>query len=210
MPHKAKLETFGSKFLQIDGYSQNLIGLCTGLCAALFTASMDDSLRQQILAASSPDSQSFEQEFKLPFGDALVDASVCCGPRARPLSGVFGQPTFYPEGSYLQLPSEVNTKETATEFIKSNLPGCQLAQSGGTKKSGPRAMYWTLACKCHRVAKPLNSADFEEGCVSRKGTLKESVKRSDYDHLRGCIVEATEAKKKRIKKKEKSERSSGH
>lgn len=162
---------------------------------------MDDNLRQLILAASSRESTTFQQEFKLPFGDALVDASVCCGNEARPLAGVVGQPTTFPQGSYLQLPIEVNSRVTADDFIKRNLPGCQLELSGGCKKSGPRPLFWTLSCKCHRIAKPLNQSDFEDGCVAKKGTLKESVKRIEFDHMNGCIVDATQAKKRKKKRK---------
>ena len=164
---------------------------------------MDENLRQRLLAASSNASLTFPQEFRLPFGDALVDASVCCGAEARPLSGVVDQPSMFPKGSYLQLPKEVDSRDAASNFIRRNLPGCEVEVSGGSKKSGVRPQSWSLACKCYRIAKQINPADFEAGCVAKKGTKKETVKRCDFDHMDHMtgIVEATEGKKKRNKKR---------
>ena len=65
---------------------------------AIIGSKMDENLRQRLLAASSNASLTFPQEFRLPFGDALVDASVCCGAEARPLSGVVDQPSMFPKG----------------------------------------------------------------------------------------------------------------
>ena len=160
---------------------------------------MDESLRQQIRAAGSKESMEFPQQFKLPYGDAYVDASVCCGPRARPLSGVANQPEVFPNGSFLQLPEQVKSYQTANEFIRGNMPGCEMKLLGGVRKSGSRLESWTLSCKCHGTAKKIDPNDFKDGCVSRKGIKTESVKRSDYDHMRGCIVEATEGKKAKRK-----------
>ena len=163
---------------------------------------MDESLRQQLRAAGSRESLEYTQQFKLPFGDAYVDASVCCGAGARPFSGVANQPKIFPSGSFLQLPKEVDSHAKANDFIKRNLPGCEVKLSGGIKSSGARLQSWTLACKCHRIAKKLDPADFKEGCVARKGTKRESVKRCDYDHMGGCIVGAMEVKGKKKRKRQ--------
>ncbi|EJK44632.1 hypothetical protein THAOC_36814, partial [Thalassiosira oceanica] len=161
---------------------------------------MDESLLQRIRAAGSRESMEFTQQLKLPYGDGYVDASVCCGTEARPLSGVGNQPNIFPRGSFLQLPETVQSYETANNFIRGNMPGCEVKLLGGVKRTGSRLQSWTLACKCHATAKKLDPNDFKEGCVGRKGTKIETVKRSDYDHMGGCIVEATEAKRAKKKK----------